>query len=98
MATPLIRIPQEQGGTLYAFAGASRDLTRSYYNPDLNFEFSKFALVKIPVVTAPGAGSTDNYLQFKNLFDIGGSPYDDATIDDANVHFAQTLQNYALNL
>jgi hypothetical protein len=98
MATPLIRIPQEQGGTLYAFAGASRDLTRSYYNPDLNFEFSKFALVKIPVVTTPGSGSTNNYLQFKNLFDIGGSHYDDVTVDDANVHFAQTLENYALNL
>ena len=98
MATPLVRIPQEQGGTLYAFAGASRDLTRSYYNPDLNFEFSKFALLNIPVVTTPSAGSTNNYLQFKDLYDIGGSPYDDATIDDANVHFAQTFENYALNL
>lgn len=98
MATPLIRIPQEQGGTMYAFANASRDLTRSYYNPDLNFEFSKFALLKIPVVTAPALGSTNNYIQFKNLFDIGGAAYDDATVDNANVHFAQTFQNYALNL
>ena len=37
MATPLIRIPQEQGGTMYAFANAARDLTRAYYNPDINF-------------------------------------------------------------
>lgn len=98
MATPLIRIPQEQGGTMYAFANASRDLTRSYYNPDLNFEFSKFALIKMPVVTTPALGSTNNYIQFKNLFDIGGAAYDDATVDNANVHFAQTFQNYALNL
>lgn len=35
MATPLIRLPQEQGGTMYAFSSAARDLTRAYYNPDL---------------------------------------------------------------
>lgn len=98
MATPLIRIPQEQGGTFYAFSSASRDLTRSYYNPDLNFQFSKFALVKIPVVTTPSPGATNNYVQFKNLFDVGGAAYDDTTVDNANVHFAQTLQNYALNI
>lgn len=99
MATPLIRIPQEQGGTLYAFANAARDLTRSYYNPDLNFEFSKFALVKIPVVTAPAQGSTNNYVQFNKLFDASGAAYDDNTLNgNANVHFAQTFQNYALNL
>lgn len=98
MATPLIRIPQEQGGTFYAFSSASRDLTRSYYNPDLNFQFSKFALAKIPVVTTPSPGATNNYIQFKNLFDIGGAAYDDTSVDNANVHFAQTLQNYALNL
>ena len=99
MATPLIRIPQEQGGTLYAFASAARDLTRSYYNPDLNFNFSKFALVKVPVVAAPSQGSINNYIQFNKLFDISGASYDDTTFNgDANVHFAQTLENYALNL
>ena len=67
MATPLIRIPQEQGGTLYAFANAARDLTRSYYNPDLNFEFSKFALIKVPAVTVPSLGSTNNYIEFNKL-------------------------------
>ena len=41
MATPLIRIPQEQGGTMYAFSSAARDLTRAYYNPDIVFEYSK---------------------------------------------------------
>jgi hypothetical protein len=79
MATPLIRIPQEQGGTLYAFANAARDLTRSYYNPDLNFNFSKFALIKVPVVSAPAQGSTNNYIQFNNLFDHSGAAYDDIT-------------------
>jgi hypothetical protein len=99
MATPLIRIPQEQGGTLYAFSSSARDLTRSYYNPDLNFEFSKFALVKVPVMTAPAQGSTNNYIQFNKLFDASGAAYDDTTLNgNANIHFAQTFQNYALNL
>lgn len=96
MATPLIRIPQEQGGTMYAFSGAARDLTRAYYNPDINFEYSKFALVDIPVVAAPGGG--ENYIQFSNLFEGGASPASQYTPNgDANVDFAETLQNYALN-
>lgn len=98
MATPLIRLPQEQGGTMYAFSSAARDLTRAYYNPDLVFEYSKFALLDLPVVSEPAPGSTNNYIQFDNLFD-GGVPYDGNDPDDnANRHFAQTFQNYALNL
>jgi hypothetical protein len=97
MATPLVRIPQEQGGTLYAFASAARDLTRAYYNPDINFEFSKFALAQLPQVATPALGSTNNYVQFGNLFDASGAGYDDTSVDNANVHFAQTFQNYALN-
>ena len=93
MATPLIRIPQEQGGTMYAFSSAARDLTRAYYNPDINFEYSKFALIDIPVVSAPSNG--ENFIQFENLYQASGSDYIPDT--NANVDFAQTLQNYALN-
>lgn len=96
MATPLIRIPQEQGGTMYAFSGAARDLTRAYYNPDINFEYSKFALVDIPVVATPLDG--ENYVQFENLYEGGASPAASYVPNaDANVSFAETLQNYALN-
>jgi hypothetical protein len=101
MATPLIRIPQEQGGTLYAFSSAARDLTRAYYNPDINFEYSKFALIDIPVVSDPGT-SGFNFIQFENLYKGGqvppGGQAPSYTADgNANVDFAQTLQNYALN-
>jgi hypothetical protein len=106
MATPLIRIPQEQGGTMYAFSSAARDLTRAYYNPDVVFEYSKFALLDIPVVAEPTTGSTNNYIQFSNLYEGGpvsgggvAPNYSDILPDDnANRHFAQTFQNYALNL
>ena len=93
MATPLIRIPQEQGGTMYAFSSAARDLTRAYYNPDINFEYSKFALLEIPVVSVPSNG--ENYIQFENLHQASGAQY--VPNADANVNFAETLQNYALN-
>lgn len=103
MATPLIRLPQEQGGTMYAFSSAARDLTRAYYNPDIVFEYSKFALLDLPVVSEPSPGSTNNYIQFNNLFEGGqggvAPAYDNTDPDDnANRHFAQTFQNYALNL
>ena len=97
MATPLVRIPQEQGGTLYAFASAARDLTRAYQNPDINFEFSKFALLNLSPAAVPSAGATNNYIQFSNLYDASGAAYNDVLVDNANVHFAQTFQNYALN-
>jgi hypothetical protein len=95
MATPLIRIPQEQGGTMYAFSSAARDLTRAYYNPDIVFEYSKFALLDLPVVAEPTAGSTSNFIQFENLFDTSGTAY--VNNGNANIDFAQTFQNYALN-
>ena len=101
MATPLIRIPQEQGGTMYAFSSAARDLTRAYYNPDINFEYSKFALIDIPVVSDPGS-SGSNFIEFDKLYEGGlvppGGQAPSYTPDgNANVDFAQTLQNYALN-
>ena len=109
MATPLIRIPQEQGGTMYAFANAARDLTRAYYNPDINFEFSKFALLDLPVYADSIQGDSNdpasgpNYIKYDRLFEGGGgenaSPYNDTLHDgNGNVHFAQTFQSYALNL
>ena len=103
MATPLIRIPKAQGGTMYAFASAAKDLTRAYYNPDVNFEYSKFALIDLPVVDAPAAGTTDNYIQFGKLCTSAGSAgngplFSGVASGDVNVDFAQTFQNYALNL
>ena len=109
MATPLIRIPQEQGGTMYAFANSARDLTRAYYNPDINFEFSKFALLDLPVYADGNLSdpndptSGPNYINYTNLFEGGGgenaSAYSDTVHDgNGNVHFAQTFQSYALNL
>lgn len=85
---------------MYAFSSAARDLTRAYYNPDINFEYSKFALIDIPVVSAPSNG--ENFIEFDKLYEGGlvppGGQAPSYTPDgNANVDFAQTLQNYALN-
>lgn len=94
MATPLVRIPQPQGGTMYAFASAARDITRAFNSADINFEFSKFALLDLPDFTQSVDGA--NAIDFElNLKQPSGQTYN-ATMP--NVDFAQTFQNYALNL
>lgn len=94
MATPLVRIPQPQGGTMYAFASAARDITRAFNSADINFEFSKFALLDLPDFTQSVNGS--NAIDFElNLKQPSGQAY---VASMPNVDFAQTFQNYALNL
>lgn len=95
---------------MYAFANSARDLTRAYYNPDINFEFSKFALLDLPVYADSIQSDPNNpeyvgpnYIEYNRLFEGGGgenaSSYNDTLHDgNGNVHFAQTFQSYALNL
>jgi|TARA_B100000767_G_scaffold210419_1_gene197460 hypothetical protein len=95
MATPLVRIPQPQGGTMYAFASSARDITRAFNSADINFEFSKYALLDLPDFTQSQNGA--NAIDFKlNLKQASGQSYVGANMP--NVDFAQTFQNYALNL
>ncbi len=94
MATPLVRIPQPQGGTMYAFASSARDITRAFNSADINFEFSKYALLDLPDFTQSANGQ--NAIDFQlNLKQASGQPY---VANMPNVDFAQTFQNYALNL
>lgn len=94
MATPLVRIPQPQGGTMYAFASSARDITRAFNNPDLKFEFSKYALLDLPDFTQSSEGS--NVIDYElGLKQASGQSY---SASMPNVDFAQTFQNYALNL
>jgi len=94
MATPLVRIPQPMGGTMYAFASSARDMTRAFNSSDLNFEFSKYALLDLPDFTDSVNGS--NTIDFElNLKQPSGDEY---VAGMPNVDFAQTFQNYALNL
>lgn len=93
MATPLVRTVQEQGGTMFAFASAARDLTRAQGDPDLKFEFSQYALIDLPEISAPVNGL--NTIQFDNLYEGAGSWT--PSLDD-NRSWSEAFQNYALNL
>ena len=48
MITPILKDPRPQGGTLYTFPSASRDLTRAFSNSEYEFVFSNFACLNLP--------------------------------------------------
>ena len=95
--TPLIKTPQIDGGTLYTFSSASRDLSRSFNNENLKLVFSKFALLNLPDFDRidPESPVYNNYMQFDT---IDGMIYNGGLKGDVNVNFTESLQNYALNL
>ena len=92
MATPLIRTPQVSGGVFYAFASASKDLSKTFNNDQLKFQFSKYALLNIPNIQTPL--SKENFIQFLS---IDGAIFNGLNADE-NVNLAESFQNYALNL
>ena len=79
---------------MYAFASGTRDLTRAFNNPDIKFEFSKYALLDIPNFETAVSGK--NTMDFTNMLDYSGLSY--VLKGDAGHDFANTFQNYALNL
>ena len=94
MATPLVRIPQPQGGTMYAFASAARDITRAFNNSDIKFEFSRYALLDLPDFTT--AVNNSNTIDFSLLKNTSGTNYL-LSQNGPGVDFANTFQNYVLN-
>ena len=97
-AAPLIRTPQLQGGTLYTFSSAARDLSRSLNNDNLRFVFSKFVLLDIPNMQALDVNTFSNFNNYIQFNTIDGVIQNQAFSSDDNVNFAQSLQNYVFNL
>jgi hypothetical protein len=93
MIAPLIKPIRLQGGTFYTFSSASEDLGLTFNNSQQKFKFSKFALLNIPDIKTPQNG--ENYIGFSN------TPGAFSDIDGAknnNDYFAESFQNYCLNL
>lgn len=98
--TPYIRPIAVQGGTFYTFSSAAEDLTLTFNNSLKKFSFSKYALLKIPVMGSPTY--KENTLQFNAI--------DTTFLDAAAGNFVLTnpnnlspspeisFQNYCLNL
>lgn len=93
--TPLIKPVQDKKGILYNFQSALEDINTTISNTDNAVRFSKFALLKIPIIGTPDYLPTDNKLQFLAQ---GETPLIDGLNADNNVNLAQSFQNYALNL
>lgn len=93
--TPLIKPVQDKKGILYNFQSALEDINTTISNTDNAVRFSKFALLKIPIIGTPDYLPTDNKLQFLAQ---GETPIIDGLNPDHNVNLAQSFQNYALNL
>lgn len=93
MIAPLIKPIRLAGGSFYTFSSASEDLGLTFNNSQKKFKFSKFALLNIPDLRNPQLG--------ENFIGLSNSPGAYAEIDGSkteNDYFAESFQNYCLNL
>jgi hypothetical protein len=91
---PFIRPIRVQGGTFYTFPSCVEDLSFTFTNPNYTIAFSKFALLNIPDIAIPN--NNENYIQLRSVPGAFSKAYD--TSNDPNIAFAESFQNYALNL
>ena len=107
--TPLIKTPQEQGGTFYTFSSAAKDLTKGFSNDNFKLVFSQFVCLNIPdfqPVHPDGDpdqlnSKTTNYVQLNSILGASGKNLQDTQHmhrNDMNMAFAEHMQNYMLNL
>lgn len=94
---PFIRPIQTQGGTFYTFSSAAEDLNLTFNSSGKKFSFSKYALLNLPNFQRPtsDAPNEQNYIQ---LDTIPGAYQYVTTSKTYNAMFAESLQNYVLNL
>jgi hypothetical protein len=94
---PFIRPIQTQGGTFYTFTSATEDLSLTFNNSGKKFTFSKYALLNLPNIARPTADAPneENVIQ---LDTIPGAFQYVSNSKTYNQMFAESLQNYTLNL
>lgn len=96
--TPLIKTPQADGGTFYTFSSAARDLSKTLNNENLRLVFSKFALLNLPDFDRLDPSTFSNYQNYMQFDTIDGMIQNGGLKGDPNVNWAESFQNYALNL
>ena len=93
MITPILDKLRTQGGTLYTFSSASKDLTRVFTSNDYSFKFSHFACLNLPNIKC-------NPPQDSDMFDSDGSDSD--TTPDFKEHmkgiYLDALNNNDIDL
>jgi len=96
--TPLIKTPQADGGTFYTFSSSARDLSKTLNNDNLRLVFSKFVLLNIPDFDRLDPDTFSNYENYMQFDTIDGMIANGGLKGDPNVNWAESFQNYALNL
>ena len=96
--TPLIKTPQADGGTFYTFSSAARDLSKTLNNENLRLVFSKFALLNLPDFDRLDPSTFSNYQNYMQFDTIDGMIQNGGLKGDPNVNWAESFQNYALNI
>jgi hypothetical protein len=96
--SPLIRTPQTDGGTFYTFSSAAKDLSKTLSNENLKLVFSKFALLNLPNFDRLDPVTFSNYQNYMQFDTIDGAIKRGGLKGDPNVNWAESFQNYALNL
>jgi|LakMenEpi03Aug12_release.lakeMendotaPanAssembly.Ray.scaffolds.fasta_scaffold102936_2 hypothetical protein len=91
---PLIRPIRLQGGTFYTFSSASEDLGLTFNDSQKKFRFSRFALLDLPPIEN-SSPSLNNTIGLSNV--PGGFEQIDGS-KTWNDYFAESFQNYCLNL
>ena len=105
MVTPLIDRLKAQGGTLYTFSSASKDLSRTFTNSMYDFSFTHFACLNLPNIRNGVYGSAANMMNTglylatllkRSDFD-NNHDFTMFSADGMNVALAENLQNYVFN-
>lgn len=91
---PLIRPIRLQGGTFYTFSSASEDLGLTFNDSQKKFRFSRIALLNLPPIEN-SSPSLNNTIGLSNV--PGGFEQIDGS-KTWNDYFAESFQNYCLNL
>lgn len=94
MVTPLLRAPRTEGGTLYTFPSAQRDLARVFANDSYTFKFSRFACLDFPDIMPLNYGGSESgkFVDLTNSF-----PDIEWENKDVNCLLAEHFQNYIMN-
>lgn len=91
MVTPLLSAPRTEGGTLYTFPSAQKDLARVFTNDSYTFKFSHFACLDFPDI------KPTNYVGNDKFVDLVDSFPDIDYNNDMNTLLAEHFQNYIMN-
>jgi hypothetical protein len=102
MATPCYKRLKDRGTSFYAFPSAASDLNLANYNDFYNLNFSKFALLNIPIQKDGSPYPIDGVMDFIPKSDMGENAFycDDPSTSlpsKLSEQLVESLRNYVAN-